>query len=112
MKELPPDPKPWLPPPERWYDRHRHGAKEPAARTITAMRLTVFDRLGIAATGNYVVPVPALELFDQCLRWYGDDIMTAWRELCAGLTRQHDDNVDRLFMTALSEMAKRRSVAR
>ena len=112
MKELPPDPKPWTPPPERWCDRHRHKDGTPPERTIIAMRLTVFYGLGIVAVGNFKIPRPMRELFDLCLRRYGNDIMMVWRERCSGLTPRHDVNADQIFLQMLADLAKERGVTR
>lgn len=109
MKELPPDPKPWTPPPERWYDRHEHTATTPASRTIMAMRMTVFDRLGfttVAAT--YTISPAVVSLFEQCLLRHPDNLMETWRIMCAVLSPHHDANGEQLFLTALGRMAKGR----
>ena len=112
MKELPPDPKPWTPPPERWYDRHQHSAGVHATRTIIAMRLTVFDRLGIVRPGTFTISSALQELFDRCLQRHGDGIMTVWRERCSGLTPLSTDDGDQLFPKMLAELAKERGATR
>ena len=106
MKELPPDPMPWTPPAERWYDRHEHTAETSVDRTLTAMRLTVYDRLGIAC-GPFKSTPALREAFTQALRRHPEDMMSVWRDLCSGIRKPvHDGNAEAVFCFLMTMMSK------
>ena len=91
MKDLPPFPPVYVPPPDRWFDRHEHTDTVTSARTMMAMLLTVYDRIGIlppvvsrrftAAEG---------ESFYRLARLLGTELMTTWRSHCDQLSKLAD----------------------
>ena len=107
-KGLPPDPAPWQPPPERWFDRHEHTAGTTAMRTLTAMRIIVYDRVGlIESVRKHTVTPAETELLQQCLKRYPDDLMSKWRERCASLRPiPFAESADLTYTRLLAEIAK------
>ena len=107
-KGLPPDPAPWQPPPERWFDRHEHTAGTTAMRTLTAMRVVVYDRVGlIESVRKHTVTPAENELLQKCLKRYPDDLMSRWRERCAALRPvPYEESADLIYTKLLAEIAK------
>ena len=102
MKELPSDPVPYTPPPDRWYERHVHapGSAAEAMRTLIAMRLTVDERLGLNAKKQYVFrPVVAVMLAKFVKKNEGN-VMEVWRTLCLSL--RGDEDPEKAFLRLLA----------
>ena len=110
MKELPADPKPWRPPPERWFDRHEHTPETSDIRTLTAMRLIVYDRVGLGTPADKWVVTPVeTELLRKCLWLYpdGDDLMKVWRDRCSALRQlAHGESAVPVYINLLALIAK------
>lgn len=87
MKDLPPDPPVWTPPPERWFDRHEHNPADmtPAAltRTLSAMWMTLHDRMRIPLpTKARNFTVTDFEMLRKLISKLGTATMLTWRMAC------------------------------
>ena len=90
MKELPPDPPIYTPPPGRWFERHEHstvaGLPEttPTAltNTLNAMWLTLLDRRREPAPAAHKFSLADREMLTKLIGKFGDSLMTAWRMAC------------------------------
>jgi len=94
MKPLPPDPPIYVPPPERWFDQHRHsGDSLPAVtKTLMAMWLMVHDRLGLPLpTKNKSFGAADREGLDRAIKTFGDDLMFEFSNRCNRIER---DGID------------------
>ena len=94
MKDLPPFPPVYVPPPERWFDQHEHDATVTSARTMMAMQLTVYDRVGdmpLVVSRRFTAAEG--ESFARLVRLLGADLMTVWRTRCDNLPKVSDPEV-------------------
>ena len=87
MKELPPDPPVWNPPPERWFDQHEHDPKDTSnvalGKTLAAMWLTLLDRQRIPAPATMPKWTTAdFEMVRGLIAKHGTFLMQGYREAC------------------------------
>lgn len=85
MKDLPPDPPVYTPPPERWFDQHRHSGDGIAdkTKTLNAMWLTLHDRMCLPLPKKAKTFSPMeREGFDKLSKRLGDSLMDVWRIAC------------------------------
>lgn len=92
--ELPPPPTPYVPPPERWFDRHTH--TDDPTRTLTAMWLMLNDRLGQKATSRRFTPVDNTMLF-RMIDKHGSNLMLVWADACNGASGRATETFTKLL---------------
>jgi len=87
MKDLPPDPPVWTPPPERWFDRHEHNPEDMTsaslARTLSAMWMTLHDRMRLPLpTKPRNFTTVENEMARKLIAKLGPSMMLTWRMAC------------------------------
>lgn len=94
MKELPPPPPIWTPPPERWFDRHEHPLIARASdnvKTLNAMRLILHDRMGLPAPNQCNFTVVECEMLAKLAAKLGPALMSTWRMACVYGPKRGED---------------------
>ena len=99
MKDLPPDPPIYTPPPERWFDRHEHKPGDTSrialTTTLSAMWLTLHDRMRLPLPSNQrtfsVIDITMAESFIK--RIGADMTMSMWRSACNYVDRQESPEI-------------------
>ena len=91
MKPLPPDPPVYELPAARWFERHEHEGSGivSAVRTLTAMLLTLHDRMRLPApAAERKFPLTEQEQLARLVDKFGrESVMTVWRDACGNIEK-------------------------
>ena len=108
MRELPPNPTPYSPPPEQWYMTYEYSGDPSASamnQAIIAMMLTLHDTIGSKMRQDKAnVTSTHRNAFKAFAERYGNGTMGEWRDLCAALRVRPDDaDINALFFNLIAE---------
>jgi membrane glycosyltransferase len=108
MKELPPNPTPYSPPPEQWYLTYEYSGDPSASamnQAIIAMMLTLHDTMGLKMRQDKTFVTPThRNAFKAFAERHGNGAMDEWRDLCSALRVRPDDaDINALFFNLIAE---------
>lgn len=107
MKPLPPNPQPYVRPPEYWFATYEYGGDPSASATnqaIIAMMLTLHDALGTKMRlDKATVTAIQRNAFKTFADRYGSRVMEQWRERCANLRCAPESDFGSVFIKLLTE---------